>query len=432
MSLFAVQDSGEIVRTNMETELKMHSLDDFDYRDKTVILRLDINSPIDVETGKIVNCNRIDKSLATVTQLLDAGAKLAIIAHQGDTLDYQNLVSMQEHAEILSDKLQRKIDYIDDVAGPAACEAVRNLKGGDAVLLGNLRYLSEEISTFENAVKLNPEEMLNTYLVRRLAPLADFYVNDAFAAAHRNAPSMVAFQELLPSAGGPLLINEVSALTRVLESPARPAVFVLGGAKISDAYGMMSRVLENGIADRILACGVTGIVMLIAKGYDVGAKMKKFIEDRSLDAFIEPSRKYLAEYSGRIVIPQDLAFEQDGVRQEISVESLPCDELFPDVGRGTMAAFAQEIDEAGTIFFNGPPGVYENPIFEDGTKSILESIAAADGYSVIGGGDSVTAAQKYVNAEDIGYICTAGGAMVRFLSGTSLPLLVAMEKSFGK
>ena len=265
-----------------------------------------------------------------------------------------------------------------------------------------------------------------------MAPLADFYVNDAFAAAHRNAPSMVAFQELLPSAGGPLLINEVSALTRVLESPARPAVFVLGGAKISDAYGMMSRVLENGIADRILACGVTGIVMLIAKGYDVGAKMKKFIEDRSLDAFIEPSRKYLAEYSGRIVIPQDLAFEQDGVRQEISVESLPCDELFPDVGRGTMAAFAQEIDEAGTIFFNGPPGVYENPIFEDGTKSILESIAAADGYSVIGGGDSVTAAQKYVDAEDIGYICTAGGAMVRFLSGTSLPLLVAMEKSFGK
>ena len=416
----------------IETGRKMHSLDDFDYRDKTVLLRLDINSPIDVETGKIVNCNRIDKSLATVTQLLDAGAKLAIIAHQGDTLDYQNLVSMHEHAGILSAKLQRKIDYIDDVAGPAACEAVRNLKSGEAVLLGNLRYLSEEISTFENAVKLKPEEMLNTYLVRNLAPLADFYVNDAFAAAHRNAPSMVAFQELLPSAAGPLLMGEVTALSRVLESPARPAVFVLGGAKISDAYGMMRRVLENGSADKILACGVTGIVMLIAKGFDVGSKMKAFIDDRSLDAFIEPSREYLAEYPDRIVIPEDLAFERDGARQEIPIESLPLDELFLDVGRSTIAAFTQEIDKAGTIFFNGPPGVYENALFEDGTRSILESVAVAEGYSVIGGGDSVTAVQKYVDAEAIDYVCTAGGAMVRFLSGTRLPLLAAMEKCFGK
>jgi phosphoglycerate kinase len=400
-----------------------------DYRGKTVILRIDINSPIDPETGRIVNENRINKSLPTLTRLMDAGARLAVIAHQGDTLDYQNLVPMREHAEILTEKLGRPVGYIDDVAGPAACEAVRSLKDGEAVLLGNLRYLCEEISTFENAVKLAPEEMLNTYLVRGLAPLADFYVNDAFAAAHRNAPSMVAFQELLPSAAGPLLMAEVEALTRVLESPARPAVFVLGGAKISDAYGMMRTVLENGSADRILACGVTGLVMLAARGCDVGAKTRAFIESRSLEVFIEPSREYLAKYPDRILVPSDLAFEEDGARREIAVNDLPRDEDFLDIGAATVAAFAEEIAGAGTIFFNGPPGVYEKPLFEAGTKGVLDAIAGADGYSVVGGGDTVTATQKYLGAGDVDYVCTAGGAMVRFLSGARLPLLVAMEKA---
>ncbi|MHC5056469.1 MAG: phosphoglycerate kinase [Planctomycetota bacterium] len=415
----------------MATASKMLPLDAFDYRGKTVILRIDINSPINPESGRIVNDNRINKSLPTLTRLLDAGAKLAVIAHQGNTLDYQNLVPMREHAELLAEKLGRPVGYIDDVAGPAACEAVRNLEAGEAVLLGNLRYLCEEISTFENAVKLRPEEMLNTYLVRNLAPLADFYVNDAFAAAHRNAPSMVAFQELLPSAAGPLLMGEVEALTRVLESPARPAVFVLGGAKISDAYGMMRTVLENGSADRILACGVTGLVMLVAQGRDVGAKTKAFIEERSLDVFIEPSREYLAQYPDRMLVPTDLAFEDGGSRREIAVEDLPRDEHFLDIGAKTVAAFSGEIAAAGTIFFNGPPGVYEKPLFEAGTKGILGAIAAADGYSVIGGGDTVTATQKYLGAGDVDYVCTAGGAMVRFLSSTRLPLLVAMEKAGG-
>jgi phosphoglycerate kinase len=243
---------------------------------------------------------------------------------------------------------------------------------------------------------------------------------------------MVAFQELLPSAAGPLLMAEVSALSRVLESPARPAVFVLGGAKISDAYGMMRQVLENGSADKILACGVTGQVMLIAKGYDLGRKIATFIAERSLDEFIEPSREYLAGYPDRIVCPLDLAFEKDGARQEMAVDALPADEMFLDIGRSTIAAFSAEIAKAGTIFVNGPPGAYENPLFEVGTKSVLGAIGRAEGYSVIGGGDSVTAAQKYVDADAISYMCTAGGAMVRFLSGTPLPLLVAMEKSCRK
>ena len=170
---------------------------------KRVLFRPDINSPIDKQ-GRIVNTNRLEKTVPTLKYLADGGAKIAIIAHQGDTLDYQNLISMREHAEILSKLSGVRVAYLDDVAGDAAIEAVRNLKAGEAVLLGNLRYLTEEVSTFEKDVKLTADEMLSTYLVRRLGGLFDVYVNDAFSAAHRNAPSMVAFQKLMPSYAGPL------------------------------------------------------------------------------------------------------------------------------------------------------------------------------------------------------------------------------------
>jgi phosphoglycerate kinase len=413
--------------------LNIRSIEDFDYHGKTVILRVDINSPLDTETHAIVNENRINMSLPTIRYLLEHGAKVAMIAHQGDTLDYQNLIWLNEHAEKLTEKLGLPVAYLDDVAGPAAQEAVKKLQPGQAVLLGNLRYLCEEISTFEDAVKLTAPEMLNTYLVRNLAPLADYYVNDAFAAAHRNAPSMVAFQELLPSAAGFLLFNEVSALTKVLQNPDRSAVFVLGGAKISDAYGMMKQVLSNGTADKILACGVTGIVMLMAKGYQFGRATEKFLHDRSLDAFLEPSKEYLRDYADKFVLPVDLAYEHNGQRMEIKLEQLPLDDvLFPDIGQKTIARFQQEIQPAGTLFVNGPAGMYENPRFEDGTRETLKAIAAADGYSVVGGGDSVSAAHKYVDPNQINYICTAGGAMVRFLSGKKLPLIAAMEKAYAK
>ncbi len=405
-------------------------MEDFDYNGKTVLLRVDINSPIDMATKKIAGENRIKMSIPTIKHLLDSKARLAIIAHQGDTLDYQNLIPMAEHAEKLSQRLEVKVRYIDDVAGPAAVEAVKSLKPGEAVLLGNLRYLTEEVSTFENTVKLEAHEMLDTYLVRRLAPLMDYYVNDAFAAAHRNAPSMVAFQELLPTAGGKLLMEEINALTKVMECPERPSLFVLGGLKISDAFGMMKQVLKNGTADKILTCGVTGHIMLMASGYDLGSKNEKFIKDRSLDVFIEPAAGYLRDYPGKIIIPSDLAYEKEGLRYEIATEGLPVDEMFLDIGERTIEIFKKEIAKAGTIFVNGPAGVYENKLFENGTRAIWENIADAEGYSVIGGGDTVSAAQKFIQTEKINYVCTAGGAMVRFLSGKTLPLVAAMKKAY--
>lgn len=410
----------------------IRSMEEFSYKGKTVLLRLDVNSPIDPETKKIVSENRINKSIPTLTYLIEQGAKIAIIAHQGDTLDYHNLIPMKEHAEKLSQRLGRKVKYIDDICGPAAQEAVKNLKSGELVLLGNLRYLSEEISTFEDAVKLEAHEMLNTYLVRSLAPIVDCYINDAFAAAHRNAPSMVAFQELLPTAAGSLMFKEISALTKVMETPDKPSVFVLGGLKISDAFGMMRQVLENGSADKILCSGITGHIMLMAKGYDIGQANIKFIKDRKLDVFIEPAKDYLQKYGEKIVYPGDLAYEKDGARKEVCIEDLPTDYMCMDIGHKTIEIFEEELAKAGTIFVNGPAGVYENKMFEDGTKAIWNAIAEAKGYSVIGGGDTVSAAQRFIDTSRINYVCTAGGAMVRFLSGVKLPLIEAMKKAYNK
>ena len=319
--------------------------------------------------------------------------------------------------------------YIDDVCGPAARDAVSRLKDGEAVLLGNLRYLCEEISTFEDAVKLRAPEMKNTWLVRSLAPLFDLYVNDAFAAAHRNAPSMVAFQELLPSAAGPLFFNEVSALTKVMEAPEHPAVFLLGGAKISDAFGMMEQVLAAGTADKILTTGVTGNVFLIAGGLDMGPSTDKFLKDRSLDVFIKDAARYLKEYPGKILTPVDLAYKKDGGRAEAPVDNLPRDEMYLDIGSRTIALYLEEIRRAGTVFVNGPSGVFEDELFEKGTRDLWKGIADAPGYSVVGGGDSVSAAARFTDPADMSYICTAGGAMVRFLSGKKLPLIEAMEKA---
>ncbi|MDR2487562.1 MAG: phosphoglycerate kinase, partial [Clostridiales Family XIII bacterium] len=422
--------------TDMESNKKdiagIRTIDGLDVAGRTVLLRLDINSPIDGRTKRIIGENRLRMSLPTLEKLLSRGAKLAIIAHQGDTLDYQNLIPMREHAERLAALTGARIDYIDDVAGPAAQQKVRELREGEGILLGNLRYLTEEVSTFENAVPLEADGMLDTWLVRSLAPLADCYVNDAFSAAHRNCPSMVAFQRILPTAGGELLLRELGALTRVAEAPERPCVFVLGGAKISDAFGMLAPVLKNGTADRILTCGVTGEVFLAASGVDLGAAKTAWLAKRGLDRFIADARGYLEAYSDRIDMPLDLAYEQGGRRVECAVDTaqgLPADAHFLDIGARTCSTYAQTLAGAGTIFMNGPAGAYETSLFETGTKTLWSAVAASQGYSVIGGGDTVMAAERFTDLADYSYVCTAGGAMVRFMSGKELPLVTAMRQA---
>jgi phosphoglycerate kinase len=404
-------------------------MSEMDVKDKKVLLRVDINSPLDGVTHKIINENRLDKTVPTLRYLIEKGAMVGIIAHQGDSLDYQNLMSMEEHALKLSNKLKVNVEYIDDVCGPAATAKIDNLKRGEVVLLGNLRYLSEEISTFENSVKMEAKDMLDTYLVRSLAPHFDLYINDAFSAAHRNAPSMVAFQQLLPSAAGPLFFNEVSTLEKIMNNPSHPSTFVLGGAKISDAFGMMESVLSNKSADHILTCGVTGEVFLVASGMNLGAEINNFLSNKGLLDFVSQAKALLAKFPGKIEMPSDLAYEKDGCRDEIELNDFTPDLMFLDIGSNTIEKYKKIIDESKTIFVNGPAGVYENPIFEKGTKTLWKAMEEAKGFTCLGGGDSVTAATKFTDLNKMNYICTAGGAMVRFLSGLELPLIKAMRGS---
>jgi phosphoglycerate kinase len=404
------------------------TLDDFDFRDKTVILRVDINSPVDRQTGQLADDNRIRKSVPTIRELSDGGARVVMLAHQGDTEDYKNLISLAPHTERLSELLARPVGFLDDIAGPAAVERIKALRGGELLLLNNVRYLTEEVSTFVNFVKLTPEQMAQTRLVRNLAPLADYYVCEAFAAAHRSAPSLIGFAKVLPAAGGRLFVDELGALTHVKESPTPPCVYVLGGARIADAFSMVKQVLSKGTADYVLTSGLTGEIMLLAQGYQLGGPTERLIRDKGLTPFTGRARELLDYYGDRILYPVDLAVD-DGGRKEITLEDLPVDHLLVDIGEQTISRYIEVIEKAATIFVNGPAGVYEQPVSALGTERLWTAIADARGYSVIGGGDSVAAVARFNVQDRMGYVCTSGGGMVRFLSGQTLPVVEALRRA---
>lgn len=403
------------------------SSNDLDVAGKRVLLRVDINSPVDPETKRIVNEARIDKSLPTIRDLADRGARLVVLAHQGDSLDYHNLVPTEEHAVKLSSKLGRPVQWVDDVAGPEARRRIRKLGDGEILLLDNVRIYGEELSTFERDVNLSKEQMASTYLVRHLAPLFDLYVNDAFAAAHRAAPSMIGFQHLLPSAGGLLLAAEVEGLTAILEDPARPALFLLGGLKVSDGFSMMDRVLGDGLADRVLTAGVLGEIFLLANGTYLGETTASFIAERDLTRYVPTAEGLLADYRSRIDLPRDVAVVDDGVRKELPVAALPTEQLIVDIGETTIAAYEAAIAAAGTVFVNGPAGAYEQPGADLGTRRLWSAVATTQALTAIGGGDTVASAKEFVDLEDIGFVSTGGGALIRFVSGQSLPLFDAFS-----
>jgi len=402
--------------------MPIRSIDDLDVGGKRVLLRVDINSPIDPATGEIADENRIEQSLPTIRELADRGARLVIIAHQGDTLDYHNLVGVGRHAERLASKLERPVGFIDDVAGPAARDRITALGDGEILLLDNLRYLTEEVSTFERDVTLSVEQMAATYLVRNLAPLFDFYVNDAFAAAHRASPSMIGFQPLLPSAAGRLLEAEVAAITGLIEDPGRPAVFLLGGLKVSDGFSMMGRVLADGLADRVLTSGVLGEIFLAASGVNLGEATTAFIAERDLTRYVEVAAGLLKEYADRIVMPSDVAVVPDGERTVLPIADLPTDQLIVDIGSETIATYETEIAAAGTVFVNGPAGAYEREGSDIGTRRMWAAVAATGATSLIGGGDTVASARQFVDTSSINHVSTGGGALIRFVSGQPLPL----------
>ena len=407
----------------------IHTLDDFAWRGKVVLCRVDINAPLDPETGGLRDVTRLKGCAPTVRELAEAGARVVLLAHQGGDLEYHNYASTEPHAAVMSELSGRPVAFIDDVCGPAAREAIGRLADGDVLLLDNVRFCGEELTLFETKLNLSPQDQAKTLVVRKLAPLADLYVCDAFAAAHRSQPSLVGFEQLLPSAMGRLFEREYENLARLRAEPARPCVFVLGGTKIQEAFPMMAAALADGVVDTVLTAGLVANVMLAARGVDLGAPSLDFIRASQLERFIEESETLLAVHGEKIVLPVDLAYVAAGARVEVAVADLPVDEPLVDLGRRAVDEYRAVIAAAGTVFANGPAGVFEKPETGYGTRAIWEAMAQSDAFSALGGGDSVTAMNRFGLADRFDYVCTAGGAMVQFLSGKPMPVVEALKAS---
>lgn len=409
----------------------INTIDDFDIKGKTVLLRVDINQPVDKQTDTLKDITRIKGCVPTVKELCDKGAKLVILAHQGSDIEYKNYYNLKPHSKVLSELTGTKVEFVPDVCGPYAQQKIRELKDGEIVLLDNVRFMGEEMTLFETKLKLTPEQQTRTQIVSRLAPLADLFIVDAFAAAHRAQPTLMGFQQLIPSAMGRLFEKEYSILSEIMENPQKPLVFVLGGAKIQDAFMMMDMVLKKGIADKVLVGGLVGNVMLIAKGFNIGKPSTDFIMNNNLGEFIDKSKDVINEYGDKIVTPIDLTFANNN-RVSVDTADLPLDEMFMDIGDRTAEVFNQEIRYAQTVFVNGPVGVFEKPLTEYGTKKVWQALAETKAFTVLGGGDSVAATNKYGLADKMNYVCTGGGALVRFLSGEELPVVSALKYAVGK
>ena len=405
----------------------IRTLDELSVRGKTVLCRVDINQPVDRDAGTLKSINRITACVPTIRELSEKGARVVLLAHQGSDIEYKNFYTTKPHAAVLSKLLDREVQWIDDVCGPAARQAIRDLKDGDILLLDNVRFVSEEQTLFEMKLHLSHEQQAKTQLVEKLAPLADLYVCDAFAAAHRDQPSLCGFEQVLPSAMGRLFEKEYCTVSSVMENPERPCVFVLGGAKISDAFLMMQTVLERGIADTILCGGLVANIFLIALGADIGRGSRAFICKSNYDEFFDRAKDLYERFGDKIRLPEDLAWVEDGVRREASIELMPEDVTAIDIGHAAAAAYRNCILAAKTVFVNGPMGIFEQAESEYGTKALWQALADTEGFTVLGGGDSITATEKYQLTDKIGYICTGGGALIRFLSGEELPVVKALR-----
>lgn len=410
----------------------INTIDEFDLAGKTVLCRVDMNQPIDWETGTLKSTTRIEACAPTIKELSDAGAKVVVLCHQGSDIEYKNFYCTKPHAKVLSELLGREVAWIDDVCGPTARGEIVSMKEGDILLLDNVRYMSEEQTLFEHKLRLTHEQMAKTAVVEKLAPLGDIYVCDAFAAAHRDQPTLCGFEEVLPSAMGRLFEKEYVVISSLMEAPERLCVFVLGGAKIADAFLMMETVLKGGIADKILAGGVVGNILLAAAGKDIGSGSVDFIYRTNYGEYIDVARGLLDEYADRIVMPTDLGYVEDGHAAYCMVGEAPEGITAIDIGPETTKLYQEIIRSAKTVFVNGPMGVFEQEASEMGTKEVWEALGDTEAYTVIGGGDSITATTKYGQTDDISYICTGGGALIRFLTGEELPVVAALRSAAKK
>jgi phosphoglycerate kinase len=359
---------------------------------KRVLVRVDFNVPLD--DRRITDDVRIRAALPTIERLRERGARLVLTSHLGRPKDRDPKLSLRPVAERLAELLGTDVELAPDLD---------HVPDGDVVMLENVRYEPGE-------TKNDPE------LARRLAGLADAYVNDAFGSAHRAHASTEGVAHLLPSAAGLLLQREVETLTAILEDPGRPLVAIVGGAKVTDKIGVLEAFLQR--ADAVLIGGAMAFPFLSVQGHSIGDSL-------CADEDLEPARGLLDEGEGKLHLPVDLVlgdrFAADAERELLDGVDVPDGWMGLDVGPRTTGAYAEEIAGAGSVFWNGPMGAFELEPFAAGTLGVAKAVAAAKGTTVVGGGDSAAALQQFGLADRVTHLSTGGGASLELIEGKTLP-----------
>jgi len=397
-----------------------NTLDDFQVENKTVLLRVDFNMPLDKKTLEITDDTRIRLALPTIQELVAKKAKTVILAHQGKQGSW-DFISLQNHAKTLQKLLGKPVKFVDDIYGEKATHAIQTMTPGSVLFLDNVRKYPAETE------KKKPEEHARSELVQQLSKLADFYVNDAFAAAHRAQCSLTGFTAVLPSAAGRLLEKELTSLEKVVQNPEKPSVFLFGGAKFADGITTIDRLLTNTTADHVLLTGLTANAFLKANGVNLGEKNEAAFGEEGTPEIFSEIKKVYKKFEKHIHLPVDFAVEQHGKRKELGVEDLPTDKNLFDIGEKTIQNYKKLLAPAKTIFISGPCGVFENPLFRKGTEEIFKYITQSKAFSIAGGGHTVAAIEQMKLRQKISHISTGGGALEKFMMGEKLAVIEALK-----
>ncbi|MFC3041340.1 phosphoglycerate kinase [Virgibacillus xinjiangensis] len=387
------------------------TLHDVDVKGKKVFCRVDFNVPM--KDGEVTDETRIKAALPTIQHLVDNGAAVILASHlgrpKGQAVDELRLDPV---ADRLSKLIGKEVVKTDAVYGDEVNEALSGLHDGEILLLENVR--------FEAGEEKNDEELAQAF-----ADMADLYVNDAFGAAHRAHASTTGVAEKLPAAAGFLMEKEIDVLGKALENPDRPFTAIIGGAKVKDKISVIDNLLDK--VDNLIIGGGLGYTFLKAKGYEIG---KSLLEEDKIDLANEFMQK--AEKNGvNFLLPEDVVvaddFSETANTKEIDIDSIPSDWEALDIGPKTREKYGRIVAESKLIIWNGPMGVFELETFAGGTKAVAEALSETNGYTVIGGGDSAAAVEKFGYAEQMDHVSTGGGASLEFMEGKTLPGVAALN-----